>query len=105
MGKEGTLVTSDYVLDETTTLLRNRKGVGTAVQFLEQVFASKNVLVSWVEPPIFHEAVSLLKSHADKEWSFTDCTSFTIMQQLKIQNAFCFGDHFRQAGFMRLPPM
>lgn len=80
-----------------------QKGVEHATRFYDEIFRSKNLHVAWVEPVIFHEAADMMKIHADKKWSFTDCTSFTIMRQLKIHDAFCFDDDFTQAGFARLP--
>ncbi|HZY94034.1 MAG TPA: type II toxin-antitoxin system VapC family toxin [Candidatus Bathyarchaeia archaeon] len=102
-GKHGSLVTSDYVLDETLTLLRMRKGVAHAIRFYEEIFRSKSLHVAWVEPAIFHQAVDTMKRNQDKKWSFTDCTSFTIMNQLKIRDAFCFDDDYTQAGFTQHP--
>jgi predicted nucleic acid-binding protein len=39
----------------------------------------------------------------DKEWSFTDCTSKVVMENLGIQHVFAFDHHFDQMGFLRLP--
>ena len=85
------------------TLLRMRKGLDITSSFIDEILASKTLLWVWVEPTIFHEAVQELKSHQDKRWSFTDCTSFTIMRQLGIKEAFGFDPNFEEAGFARLP--
>jgi uncharacterized protein len=47
-------------------------------------------------------AWKLCKSRPDKEWSLVDCTSFAIMQQLKVQESLTTDHHFEQAGFVRL---
>jgi len=39
----------------------------------------------------------------DKDFSFTDCTSFALMERLKIKTAFSFDAHFTQYGFIRIP--
>jgi len=39
----------------------------------------------------------------DKQWSFTDCTSYVVMRQLGIEEAFAFDRHFEQMGFVRRP--
>jgi predicted nucleic acid-binding protein len=40
----------------------------------------------------------------DKDFSFTDCTSFSIMSSLKLKSAFAFDKHFEQfEGIGRLP--
>jgi predicted nucleic acid-binding protein len=36
---------------------------------------------------------------SDKDFSFTDCTSFVLMKKLRIEKAFAFDDHFVQTGF------
>jgi predicted nucleic acid-binding protein len=41
---------------------------------------------------------------SDKDSSFTDCTSFSIMSSLKLKSAFAFDKHFEQfEGIGRLP--
>jgi predicted nucleic acid-binding protein len=37
-----------------------------------------------------------------KKWSFTDCTSFVTMRELRIADAFTSDRHFLQAGFTPL---
>lgn len=39
----------------------------------------------------------------DKDFSFTDCTSFVVMKELRIQRALTTDRHFSQAGFELLP--
>ena len=45
---------------------------------------------------------SLFKRFADKEFSFTDCTSFVLMRRLGLHEALAFDGHFTQAGFAEL---
>ncbi len=102
-GRHGSLVVSDYVLDETATLLMGTKGGKTAAGFLDEALQSKSVRLIWIEPELFHQATKTFKSGSDRGWSFTDCTSFELMHQLKIGAAFAFDRHFSEAGFNRLP--
>ena len=102
-GHRGSLTTSDYVLDETVTLLRMKKGVAPALGFLDKVLASKSIHMVWVDPAIFHEGAKLMKESGTKKWSFTDCTSFAVMKQLGVKEAFAFDRNFGEAGFNRLP--
>ncbi|MBI4822940.1 MAG: hypothetical protein HY805_01755 [Nitrospirae bacterium] len=45
----------------------------------------------------------LLEKYSDKDFSFTDCTSFALMERLKIKTAFTFDAHFTQYGFNQIP--
>jgi len=102
-GKYGALVTSDYVLDETLTLLRIRYDPETALKFYEKVSRSKSIKVIWVDQTVFKEALELFKRNGNFKWSFTDCTSFAIMKLLNLRHAFTFDENFEQAGFVKLP--
>lgn len=98
------LVTSDYVLDETYTILRVRAGHGIAVQFGEAIRASRLLQVEFVSPEILDKAWRLFKGYPDKDFSFTDCTSFIVMERLRISTAFTFDAHFRQYGRFTAKP-
>jgi len=47
----------------------------------------------------FRRGLELYFSRLDKEWSFTDCTSFGVMDQESIEQALTGDHHFEQAGF------
>lgn len=47
--------------------------------------------------------LSLMLSHEDKRWSLTDCTSFVLMREAKIERAFTLDHNFAEAGFEVLP--
>jgi predicted nucleic acid-binding protein len=102
-GRHGSLIVSDYILDETATLLMGTKAGETASGFLDEVLHSKSVRIVWIEPELFHQATTTFKSGSGRGWSFTDCTSFELMRRLKIGEAFAFDRHFSEAGFNRLP--
>ena len=46
---------------------------------------------------------ALLESHADKQWSYVDATSFALMERENVQSAFAFDHHFTQRGLAVLP--
>jgi len=102
-GRHGALLTSDYVLDEVVSLLNMRKDSEAATGFADKVFRSRSVSVVWIDRQVFEEALMMLKERADKKWSFTDSTSFIIMSQLRVQEAFAYDRNFEQAGFTKLP--
>ena len=95
-------VTSEYVVDETATLLLVRHSHAAATDFLDTIERSEALRLEWIGPERFHAASGLFRRHGDKEWSFTDCVSFTLMRELRIRDAFTTDHHFRQAGFAPL---
>jgi len=99
-----TLVTSDYVLDESYTIIRLRAGHKVAIQFGEALRNSQLLHIEYITPEIIEEAWRLFKAFADHDFSFTDCTSFALMERLQINNAFTFDAHFREYGRFNVKP-
>jgi hypothetical protein len=97
------LVTTDYVVDETLTLLRMRLGLAAAEAWWSQIEASSRVRWQWVDAARAEKAHAVFFRHRDKEYSFTDCTSFVVMRELRLKEALTTDRHFRQAGFQALP--
>jgi len=95
-------ITSDYVVDETATLLLVRHSHAAASDFLDTVENSEALRLEWMDSERFHVASNIFRKHDDKKWSFTDCVSFAIMRELNIKDAFTTDHHFRQAGFSPL---
>ena len=100
--KRRRFVTSEYVVDETVTLLLVRHSHEAASDFLDTTERSEALRLEWIGPERFHAAAALFRRHADKNWSFTDCVSFVIMRELRIRDAYTTDHHFRQAGFTSL---
>jgi predicted nucleic acid-binding protein len=96
-------ITSDYILDETITLVRFAHSHSKAVEFAKAATSSKATRVVYVGEENFAKALDLFSKTSDKEWSFTDCVSFTLMRNLNLTTAFTFDPHFREAGFHTLP--
>ncbi|MDZ7362134.1 MAG: type II toxin-antitoxin system VapC family toxin [candidate division KSB1 bacterium] len=101
------LITTNFILDETYTLLLLDVGYGKTVNFkhaLDELIHHNVVVVFHITPDIEIEAWEVFKRfNQDKNWSFTDCTSKVIMERLGIVEAFSFDHHFEQMGFNRRP--
>jgi predicted nucleic acid-binding protein len=95
-------VTTDYVLDETATLLQARRKAHLISPLFERLDHSQACRIEWTDSERFHEVRTFFLKHADKDWSFTDCLSFIVMSQLRIRDALTKDGHFRQAGFVPL---
>jgi predicted nucleic acid-binding protein len=44
-------------------------------------------------------------NYSDKTFSFTDCTSFSLMERVEITEVFAFDDHFMQYGVFSVLPL
>ncbi|MGI8461617.1 MAG: type II toxin-antitoxin system VapC family toxin [Solirubrobacterales bacterium] len=97
------LVTTNYVFAETYVAILVRAGRERAIEWGEQLRASDKVETVRVDPDLEDGAWSLLRSRADKRWSFVDATSFALMERDGVTEALTFDRHFAQAGFKMLP--
>ena len=92
-------VTTDYVLDETATLLRARGLTRHLAEFFALTEASQALCIEWTTPDRFAAARQFMLKHLDQEFSFTDCVSFIVMQELRLTDALATDNHFRIARF------
>ena len=103
------LVTSDYVLDETITILFRNVAFIKALMFVDAIFSMikmKKIRLEKVNAQRFEAAWVLRKKYQDKpDISFTDFTSFVIMQEKGIRKVFTGNSHFRalNLGFEIFP--
>ncbi len=93
------LVTSDYILDESITIIRHTVSHKAAVAFGESIMNSGIVKIVRVTDETFFGSWEMFRQYDDKRFSFTDCTSFILMKMMGTRRAFTFDRHFRQAGF------
>jgi predicted nucleic acid-binding protein len=101
---EEPLLTTDYIIDETLTLLRARGHSQRAIRIGTQFFAEELAGLHYLTPDQISNAWSVFRIFADKEWSFTDCTSRVVIESLGISTAFSFDRHFRQFGSVTVVP-
>ncbi len=92
-------VTTDYVLDETATLLKARGQGHRAAAFFESLFRSQACRIEWMDPERFEQTRRFFIKHQDQAWSFTDCFSFCLIRSLRLRDALTTDEHFRHAGF------
>ena len=93
------LITSEYIIDESITLIRYRVSHKAAVIFGDSLINSSIVRIIDVTGEDRIKAWEMFKKYEDKEISFTDCISFVLMKNLKLHKAFTFDEHFKQMGF------
>lgn len=99
----GIFVSTDFVLDETLTLLRVRLGLDAAERWWNQVEGSSRVVWEPIDSSRAEKARRWFFRFRDKAFSFTDCTSFVVMKERRLRTAVTSDRHFVQAGFQVVP--
>lgn len=94
MEKQNRFVTTSYVVIEAWLLIRNKVGYRAALEFLARVRGGaariEDVLGSDLD-----EALNILETYSDQQFSLVDAVSFVVMERLGITTAFTFDPHFR----------
>lgn len=100
-GEDREIVTSNFVVAETHALLVRRLGRNVAIEFVRSIHAGLATVVR-VEEADEERAVAIIEGYADKAFSYTDATSFAVMERLGVTTAFSFDRHFPQFGLVTL---
>ena len=96
------IITTDYIVAETLNLAVARRGRIVAGRLLQLLETSSGLRIEWIDPERFLAAKAFFRKHADHDYSFTDCTSFVVMRELRIRDALTSDHHFVEAGFRTL---
>ncbi len=102
--KPALFLTTDYIVDETLTLLRFKVSRRQAMAFLRLFAGSSQVTREQVSPDHLKRAEEIFARYRDKLWSFTDCVSFAFMEEKGLEDAFAFDSNFEQFG-VRVHPV
>lgn len=97
------LFTSNFVLDETFTLLGRRAGYKFAAERATAIYSSEAFTILRPDKSNELEALRFFEKYSDQMVSYTDCISFALMRKHKIKRAFTFDKHFDLAGFQIMP--
>jgi len=96
-------LTTNFVISETITVVRFKLRHAPAAKIADELYAEKFAKLFRITPEVERGALMLFKKYADKTFSFIDCTSFVVMRNLGIPQAFTFDKHFQQMGFRMVP--
>lgn len=131
-GRRTSLLSTNFVLDETYTWLQRQTGFGYPAvlrfgiwfqavaspaalpvvprirgvhrgQRVEVTDPTKPFALLYADPAIEEEAWSFFGRHGAAGATYTDCVSFAVMAMLGLERAFTFDEHFAEAGFARVP--
>lgn len=97
------LVTTDHVFAESITLMRARAGHAAARRLGDTLLSSRIVEIAEIRAETRIQAWRVFVKYSDKDFSFIDCTSFVVMQELALTDVFTFDQHFAEMGFNLRP--
>ena len=89
---------------KTLTLLRARGERTRALLLGDRFFRAGLAEIHKITEMDLGLAWETFEGFADKDWSFTDCTSKVVIQHLGITQAFAFDHHFKQFGTVQVVP-
>ena len=98
---EQALLTSNYVLLETSALLQNRLGIAALRAFHQDVVPL--LQIDWVSEERHYSGVEAALAASRKHLSVVDCIAFQTMRENGVRTAFCFDRHYAEQGFAILP--
>lgn len=99
-GRSAPALTTDFVLDETMTLLKKRGArVSKVVEALQRLISSPLVTLVYVDESAFGE--SLLNFKKYEKMSFTDAVTLTIMRRYGVKEIFSHDKDFDLKGIVR----
>lgn len=101
LSSEDDLITTNYVLVETFSLVQHRLGLEAVKVLQEDIVPVINV--EWVTETTHQSAVGMLLAAARRQLSLVDCVSFVVMRQGGLRKAFTFDKHFGEQGFVMIP--
>jgi predicted nucleic acid-binding protein len=101
-GLSGRLITTHWVLTEVADAFAAPDDRDKFLALLTALQVDPSVLVVPADQPLFDRGVDFYRRRPDKDWPLTDCLSFVVMQDNRIQDALTGDLHFKQAGFNTL---
>jgi predicted nucleic acid-binding protein len=98
------MATTDYCIDETLTVLSARGEPRRALEAGKAFFHDDIARLQFVTVDQIHRAWILFERRLGAGWSFTDCTSKIVIDDLDISQALALDEHFRQFGNVTVLP-
>lgn len=91
------LLTHSYVVVESTALVQRRLGFGAVATLLDTLWPQLEIV--WVDQALHERAVEANRAAARRAVSLVDWTSFLVMRDRRIRDAWAFDRDFVEQGF------
>ena len=92
------LITSSYVVTEIIALLHHRLGTEVVYRFVQDDLPA--VEVEWIDQATHNVALGAMLSAPGRSGpSLTDCVSFEVIRESRIERVFAYDRHFQGRGF------
>jgi uncharacterized protein len=95
--------TTNFVVAETHALFLTRLGHNHATAFLQRILQGSTTIVR-VSQRDEQQAQAIIFRYRDKNFSYTDASSFAVMERLRIGPAYTFDANFAQYGLAMIGP-
>lgn len=90
---KGRLITTDLIVAESWSLTAAHLGRRAAVTFWETLRVARIPILP-LDGVDLESAWRIMQAFPDQTFSFTDCTSFALMERIDVHEAFAFDSHF-----------
>lgn len=97
------LITSDYCVDETLTLIAARKRPKLAIEAGKELFDESIARLHFLTSDQIRRAWIAFQQRAVSGWSFPDCASKIIIDDVGVKTAIALDRHFHQFGVNVVP--
>jgi len=97
MDSRRAVLTTNYVIVETTAVLHARRGIAVVRHFSTEIMPV--LRVEWIGPDVHDVALAAVIAGGRRGPSIVDCVSFEVMRRNRITEALAFDRHFTESGY------
>ncbi len=104
--KEGSIYTSNDVVDETVTRLlydTNLKITEKFIDLIKEGIKTNSLIQFWIDEEIQNEGFELVQKFSEHKLSLTDCTTIALIKKHSIESVISLDSDFKKVGVSTLP--
>jgi len=94
-----TLLITTHILAETITRIQRKVSKEKAVVIGNLLIQNPRIEILTPSNTVIQKAWEIYQKYMDQDFSFVDCISFAVMQDMSIKKAFSFDKHFQIMKF------